>query len=759
MIAERVQALDAYWRAANYLGAAQLYLRDNVLLREPLKPADVKPRPLGHWGTQPGLNLIYAHLNRLIADTNANVLLVVGPGHGAPAILANLYLEGHDNVPVTEFVKSFSWPGGAPSHLTAQTPGAIHEGGELGYSLDHAFGAVLDNPDLIAACVVGDGEAETGALAASWRYNAFLNPRSSGAVLPILHLNGYKLSGPTLFGRMSDHEIMDYFDGLGFEAIMADAVQLGAMHANVREAFDRAYASIREIQDAFRFNEGRIGTIPRWPVIVLRSDKGVTGPFAGTFHSHGLPLADPARNVQELQTLETWLRSYEPEDLFDEHGAPNADVLSILPPEELRMGRNPHANAGTLLVALQLPAEKHYQDIGPPGSARASAMERLAPYLADVFTLNASEHNFRMFSPDEALSNKLGGLFKATDRAFMGPILESDEFISPEGRVIEILSEHCCEGWLEGYVLTGRHGVFPCYEGFLPIVDSMVHQYGKWLKMAREVPWRVPTASLNLMMTSHVWRQDHNGFSHQAPGFIDSLLTTKSDVTRVYLPPDANTLIATMEHCLQSRGCINLVVAGKNEMPQWLAPAEAQAHCAAGIGRWAFASNDEGDPDVVLASCGDVPAMEIVAAAQLLREQVPRLRVRVVNVVDLMRIAAPAAHPHGLTDAAFEKLFPADREVVFAFHGYASVIHRLLHGRARPERFHVRGYEEEGTTTTPFDMLVRNHISRYHLVLKAAELACSPGDASRVSQFAQNALSEHRAYIRENGIDMPATRV
>lgn len=761
MIAERVQALDAYWRAANYLGAAQLYLRDNVLLREPLKPAHIKPRPLGHWGTQPGLNLIYAHLDRLITDTSASVLLVVGPGHGAPAILANLWIEeAHHGIDeLTAFVKSFSWPGGAPSHLTAQTRGAIHEGGELGYSLAHAFGAVLDNPELIAACVIGDGEAETGALAASWRYNAFLNPRSSGAVLPILHLNGYKLSGPTIFGRMSDHELTDYFDGLGFEAIIADAVQLGAMHVNVREAFDAAYASIRVIQDSYRFSEVSFGTIPRWPVVILRSEKGVTGPYAGTFHSHGLPLADPARNLKELQMLEAWLKSYEPEELFAEDGTLNADVLAVVPREDLRMGRNPNANAGSMLVPLQLPTEKHYEDVPSPGSVRASAMERLAPYLADVFTLNASECNFRMFSPDEALSNKLGGVFKATDRAYMGTILETDEFISPEGRVIEILSEHCCEGWLEGYVLTGRHGVFPCYEGFLPIVDSMVHQYGKWLKMAREVPWRVPTASLNLLMTSHVWRQDHNGFSHQAPGFIDSLLTTKSSVTRVYLPPDANTLISTMEHCLQGKGEINLIVAGKNEMPQWLGPAEAQAHCAAGAARWAFASNDAGDPEVVLACCGDVPSMEIVQASALLREHAPSLRVSVINVVDLMRIAAPGAHPHGLTDAAFERLFPVDREVVFAFHGYASVIHRLLHGRKRPERFHVRGYEEEGTTTTPFDMLVRNHMSRYHLLQKAAELACDPATAGRITQFAQTALAEHRAYIRENGIDMPATRV
>lgn len=618
-VQERIETLDAYWRAANYLGAAQLYLQDNVLLHEPLLPEHVKQRPLGHWGTQPGINLIYAHLNRLIADTNANVLLVTGPGHGAPAVLANLWIEGTLREDLRRFVRGFSWPGGSPSHLTAQTPGAIHEGGELGYSLAHAFGAVLDNPDVIAACIVGDGEAETGPLAASWRFNAFLNPRSSGAVLPIVHLNGYKLSGPTLLGRMTDAQLHDFFDGMGYEAILADAVQAGAMHAHVWEAFDRAYGRIRAIQEWLRMGEAPYGTIPRWPVIVLRSEKGATGPHAGTFHSHGLPLANPAGNLEELATLERWLRSYDPHELFAQDGTPHECVLSLLPPPHLRMGRSPHANAGKLSVPLDLPGGEHYRDTGAPGTQRESPMERLGAYLQDVMTRNMTQQNFRLFCPDETLSNKLGAVFGATERAFMGPITGTDEYLSPEGRVIEILSEHCCEGWLEGYLLTGRHGLLACYEGFVPIVDSMVHQYGKWLKISREVPWRVPVPSLNILLTSHVWRQDHNGFSHQAPGFIDSLLTNKSEITRAYLPPDANSMIATFDHCLRGRGEINLIVGGKNAMPQWLSPQQAQEHCNAGIGTWAWAGYDGADPEIVLACCGDVPTMETMAAVAAAR--------------------------------------------------------------------------------------------------------------------------------------------
>ncbi len=749
----RLEALDAYWRAANYLGAAQLYLRDNVLLRETLEPEHVKPRPLGHWGTQPGLNLIYAHLNRLIADTSANVMLVVGPGHGAPAILANLYIEETLDLDLHSFVKRFSWPGGAPSHLTAQTPGTIHEGGELGYALSHAFGAVLDNPELIVACVVGDGEAETGPLAASWRFNYFLNPRTSGAVLPILHLNGYKLSGPTIFGRMANREIAAYFDGLRFESIIADAEDLGAMHANVWDAFDRAYASIRAIQGRFRFENAHSADVPRWPVIILRSEKGVGGPFAGTSHSHGLPLADPARDLAELGALDRWLRSYKPQNLFDEAGRPSALVRSVLPPAELRMGRNPNANGGDLLVPLVLPGSQHLGPISAPGSNRTSATQRVGEYLADVFRLNTKEQNFRFFCPDETVSNKLGAIFDVTNRAFMGPIYDTDEYLAPDGRAIEILSEHCCAGWFEGYIATGRHGIFACYEGFIPIVDSMVHQYGKWLKMSREVSWRTPTASLNLLLASHVWRQDHNGYSHQGPGFIDSLLTSKSAVTRVYLPPDANTLVCAMDHCLRSRGYINLIVAGKNEMPQWLSPEAARQHCARGLGVWEWASNDSGDPEVVLACCGDVPTQETLAAAKILNERTSA-RVRVVNIYDLMRIAAPAAHPHGISDEAFEALFPLDVPVIFAFHGYPHVIHQLLHRRGQADRFHVRGYIEEGTTTTPFDMVVRNRISRYHLAAAAGQLA-QPRSAANLQIFTGEKLEAHRRYIVEHGIDMP----
>lgn len=755
---DRIEALDAYWRAANYLGAAQLYLKENVLLQAPLQPEHIKLRPLGHWGTQPGLNLIYAHLNRLIADTGVEILLVVGPGHGAPAILANQWLEGTIRSDVTEFVKTFSWPGGAPSHLTAQTQGTIHEGGELGYSLAHAFGAVLDNPHLIAACVVGDGEAETGPLAASWRFNAFLNPRTSGAVLPILHLNGYKLSGPTLLGRMNDEQLREYFCGLGFEPVFADAVQLGAMHANLWEAFDRAYGRIRAIQEWYRMGDAPYGAIPRWPVVVLRSEKGVTGPHAGTARSHGLPLANPATNIEELATLEQWLRSYEPRELLHDDGTPRDHVLALLPPEHLRMGRSPYANAGKRIVPLELPEGLHYREVFTPGNERESPMERLGTYLEDVATRNASRQNFRLFCPDETTSNKLEAIFNATDRAFMGPLFGSDEYLSPEGRVIEILSEHCCEGWLEGYLLTGRHGLLACYEGFVPIVDSMVHQYGKWLKMSREVAWRAAIPSLNIVLTSHVWRQDHNGFSHQAPGFIDSLLTNKSEVTRVYLPPDANTMIRTIDHCLRGRGEINLIVAGKNDMPQWLGIDASAAHFAAGIADWTWAGNAQGDPGIVMACCGDVPTMETMAAVELLRELLPALRVRVVNVLDLMRVASPHTHPHGMPEDAFDALFPLDCEVVFAFHGYPSVIHKLLHGRARPERFHVRGYEEEGTTTTPFDMLVRNRMSRYQLAQLAAEHACSAKDVKGVEAFVREMLIEHRRYIVENGIDMPAVR-
>ncbi|MGZ3530275.1 MAG: phosphoketolase family protein [Vulcanimicrobiaceae bacterium] len=772
---ERIDALDAYWRAANYLGAAQLYLYDNVLLREPLLPEHIKERPIGHWGTQPGLNLIYAHLNRLISDTEANVLLVVGPGHGAPAILANLYLEGtfaeveprftFGKDGITAFVRSFSWPGGNPSHLTAQIPGTLHEGGELGYALSHAYGAAFDNPDLIVACVVGDGEAETGPLAASWQANRLLDPASSGAVLPIVHANGYKLSGPTVIGRMSNDEIRAYFEGLGYVPVMVDAQRIETMHVDLWDAFDTAYQQIREIQRTARF-EGYV-TAPRWPVIVLRSIKGMTGPVevdcvqnAGTFHSHGLPLADPKRDLSHLSQLERWLRSYAPDELFDAAAKPVERVLDTLPRTDLRMGRNRQSNGGTLLAPLDLPPASLYAtDLTVPGSQPVSATNRLGVYLAEVFKRNESSQNFRIFSPDELISNKLDAVFESTERAFVWPLLPSDEYFARDGRIAELLSEHLCEGLLEGYVLSGRHGMHVCYEGFAPIFDSMVHQYAKWLKVARETPWRAPVASLNLLLTSHLWRQDHNGYSHQGPGLIDSVLWNKADVVRVYLPPDANTLLATAEHCLQSRGLINLVIAGKNEMPQWLDSRAALQHCRDGMSVWQWASTGAHSPDVILAACGDTPTLEALAAVTIARELVPDLRIRFVNVLDLLTLTSPADHPHGASEARFVETFGTDLDVVLAFHGYPRVIHELIHHRPNPSRFHVRGYQEEGTTTTPFDMVVRNAMSRFHLFEELVRRVPRLQDrVAEVERFVSERLREHRSYIDSYGMDLPEVR-
>ena len=771
---DRLQQLDEYWRSATYLGAAQLYLKNNVLLRRPLCAADVKERPLGHWGTQPGLNFIYAHLNRLICDTQAPMVLVVGPGHGAPAVLANLYLEGsllaadpgltHDEGGVTRFVRRFSWPGGAPSHVTASTPGTLNEGGELGYSLAHAFGVAFDNPDIVVACIVGDGEAETGPLAAAWHSNKFLNPRRDGAVLPILHRNGYKLSGPSVFGRMSREELRGYFEGLGYAPIFVEGEHLSGLHVQLWCALDDAYATIRSIQKGARASTDVAA--PRWPVVIFTSEKGVTGPAfvhgkpsAGTFHAHGLPLEDPAGDQGERNLLEDWLRSYSPEELFDEAGTPRERVLAGLPPVELRLGRSPYANGGLLLRDLHLPALENYA-IAPQGRGKtpASAMHVAGTFLRDVFKRNAEERNFRLFCPDETTSNKLDPVFEATTRAFEWPLVHTDEWLGRDGRVMEILSEHTTEGWLEGYVLSGRHGIFSCYEGFMPIVDSMVHQYAKWLKVSSEVEWRAPIASLNLMLTSHVWRQDHNGFSHQGPGFIDSLLVNKSGIVRAYFPPDANSLIATLEHCLKSRNYINLIVSGKNEEPQWLSLGEARKHCAAGASAWEWASSG-GVPEIVLAACGSAPTVEIVAAAQILREQAPALAVRVVNVTDLLCLAPQSAHAHGLSAARFDELFTQHCPVVFAFHGYPRVIHELIYRRTDPQRFHVRGYREEGTTTTPFDMLVLNGMSRYQLVADAATYAPAlDKHRAALHEKMQRVLDEHRRYIVENGVDMPAIR-
>jgi xylulose-5-phosphate/fructose-6-phosphate phosphoketolase len=769
---ERLEQLQHYWRAANYLGAIQLYLRDNVLLRAPLRAEHVKPRLLGHWGTQPGLNLIYAHLNRLIQDTGARIGLVVGPGHGAPAIYADLFLEDtlsqfypdfeRSAEGIRHLARSFSWPGGLPSHVGPLTPGAMHEGGELGYSLAHAFGAALDNPDLIVACIVGDGEAETGPLAAAWHSNKFLNPVGSGAVLPILHLNGYKLSGPALFARMSGLELHQYFLGCGYDVRHVTASDPAEAHRRLWSAMDWAYQKIRRIQSDAR--EGHATAPPTWPLIVLQTPKGWTGPrdldgqpIEGTFHSHQLPIADPRENPAHLRALEAWLRSYAPDELFDERGVPVADVVAICPLGAHRMGMNPHANGGAESPPLRLPAlGAHGVSVETPGARDAAATSVLGAYLRDAFRLNQENRNFRLMCPDETMSNRLESVFEATNRAFMWPLVETDEFLSREGRVMEILSETTCEGWLEGYVLSGRHGLFACYEAFATIVDSMVTQHAKWLKASAEVAWRRPIPSLNILLTSHAWRQDHNGYSHQGPGFIDTMVSKKASVARVYLPPDANCLVAVAQHCLSSHNHINLIIASKNSAPQWLSMDEASAHAARGASAWEWASNDASAPDVVLAAAGDVPTLETLAAVWLLRRHTPELRVRVANVIDLFSLVRSDEHPHGLPDDAFARLFGDDLPVIFAFHGYPRVIHELIDHRPDPQRFHVHGYLEEGTTTTPFDMVVRNRMSRYHLALDALKRARRMvADAPAAVRTFDHRLAEHAAYITQHGVDMP----
>ncbi len=772
---ERLSRLDSYWRAANYLGAAQLYLKENPLLRVPLAAGQIKPRLLGHWGTQPGLNILYAHLDRLIQDTGARFLLVVGPGHGAPAIISNLYLEGtleeyypelsRDEKGVAELVRRFSWPDGFPSHLFPGTPGMIHEGGELGYCLTHAFGAVLDNPDLIAACVVGDGEAETGPLATAWHSGKFLDPATSGAVLPILHLNGYKLSGPTIFGRMSEEELTALFTGYGYEMRLVSGDQPLPVHRQLWAALDWAYERIRHIQ-----SQARAGSIPErvvWPMIVLRTPKGWTGPkeldgkpIEGTFHAHQIPIPDPASNPSHLAALEEWLRSYRPEELFDQQGRARTSVLSVCPHGDLRLGASPFANGGRLLHPLSLPDFRRYAVAVPrPGDVKAEGTRATGAFLRDIFRANDEESNFRLFCPDETTSNRLDAVFEATSRAFLWPLVATDEFLARDGRVMEILSEHTCEGWLEGYLLTGRHGLFACYEAFVPIVDSMLNQYAKWLKVSRETPWRAPLASLNYLLTSHVWRQDHNGYTHQVPSFINNLVNKKSSVARIYLPPDANCLLSVMSHCLQSKDYVNLIVASKQRIPQWLDIEAAAEHCARGASEWSWASHGGEDPDVILAAAGDVPTEEVLGAAWWLRHNLPELRLRVVNVVDLFSLVSHHHHPHGLDDRAFIDLFTADRPVVFAFHGYPRVVHELLHHRPDPERFHVRGYIEEGRTTTPFDMLVLNKMSRFHLAIAALERVARLGS---VAGDAIDALNErliaHRAYIDAHGLDLPEVR-
>jgi xylulose-5-phosphate/fructose-6-phosphate phosphoketolase len=769
-------AIDAYWRAANYLSVGQIYLQENALLREPLTVAHLKPRLLGHWGTSPGLSLIYAHLNRLIRARDAAMIFVAGPGHGGPAVVANVWLEGtyteiypevtQDARGMRRLLRQFSTPGGIPSHVGPQTPGSIHEGGELGYSLMHAFGAAFDNRDLIVACVVGDGEAETGPLEGSWKGIKFLNPARDGAVLPILHLNGYKIASPTVLGRMRDEELAQLFSGHGYSVHFVVGDDPPRVHQALAATLDRVYADIRAIQGEAR--AGRSAEVPRWPLIILRTPKGWTGPkvvhglqVEGTFRSHQVPLANVRTDPGELRLLEEWLRSYRPEELFDGDGRPRAELRALAPTGTRRMSASPHANGGVLLKPLEMPDWHAYTvSVPQPGAVDAEAPRALGKLLRDIFERNAAQQNFRIVSPDELASNRLDDALKATNRTFMEPITPSDDHLARDGRIMEVLSEHNCQGWLEGYLLSGRHGLFPCYEAFATIVDSMLNQHAKWLKTTRELPWRHPIASLNYLLTSHAWRNDHNGYSHQGPGFIDTVMSRKGSITRIYLPPDANCLLSVADHCLRSRGYVNLIVVGKNAQPQWLDPAAAAAHCARGASTWQWASNDGGGaPDVIMACAGDVPTIETLAAVALLRRHLPELRVRVVNVVDLMTLLDHRLHPHGMDDDAFVELFTTDTPVIFAFHGYPRRIHELVHGRPHEERFHVRGYIEEGTTTTPFDMTVLNHMSRFHLAIQAVRrVARLHAQASDIMALCTDKLTAHGEYTRRYFEDMPEVR-
>jgi xylulose-5-phosphate/fructose-6-phosphate phosphoketolase len=768
--------LDAYWRATNYLSVGQIYLLDNPLLKEPLRLEHIKPRLLGHWGTTPGLNLIYVHLNRLIKRHQLNVVYVAGPGHGGPALLANTYLEGtysefYPNIPQnTEGMKQlfvqFSFPGGIPSHVAPETPGSLHEGGELGYALAHAYGAVFDNPNLLACCVIGDGEAETGALAASWHSNKFLNPARDGAVLPILHLNGYKIAGPTVLARLPQEELTHLFLGYGYRPYFVEGDQPAAVHQLLAATLDQILSEIQLIQLEAR-TQG-FSKRPIWPMIVLRTPKGWTGPkvvdgiqVEGTFRAHQVPLSELAAKPEHIQILENWMKSYKPEELFDDAGTLFPHLADLAPQGNARMGANPHANGGLLLKDLRLPAFRDYAvEVPRPGAVEAEATRVMGQFLRDVMTLNAGAGNFRVFGPDETTSNRLGAVLEVTDRASTAEIFPGDDHISPDGRVMEILSEHICQGWLEGYLLTGRHGLFSCYEAFIHIVDSMFNQHAKWLKVTRDIPWRRPIASLNYLLTSHVWRQDNNGFSHQDPGFLDHVVNKKADVVRVYLPPDANTLLSVTDHCLRSRQYVNVIVAGKQPAPQWLNMDAAAKHCTAGIGIWNWASTDQGlEPDVVMACAGDVPTLETLASVELLLEHFGDLKIRVVNVVDLMTLQPKSEHPHGLTDLEFDSIFTADKPVIFAFHGYPWLIHRLTYRRTNHGNLHVRGYKEEGTTTTPFDMTVLNDLDRYHLAGDVVDRVKRLGNvASHFKQLLRDKLVEHRQYIIRYGEDLPEIR-
>jgi xylulose-5-phosphate/fructose-6-phosphate phosphoketolase len=774
--AEELRKIDAYWRAANYLSVGQIYLFKNPLLREPLKLEHIKPRLLGHWGTTPGLNFIYVHMNRLIKKLGLNVIFVTGPGHGGPGIVANTYLEGtytelyphisQDERGLQRLFKQFSFPGGIPSHVAPETPGSINEGGELGYSLAHAYGAAFDNPNLLVCCVVGDGEAETGPLATSWHSNKFFNPVRDGAVLPILHLNGYKIANPTVLGRMTDEELKRLFTGYGYTPFFLEGNHPLDMHQRMAGTLSVVITEIQSIQNMMR-SQGE-AHLPSWPMIILRTPKGWTGPkvvdgkpVEGTWRAHQVPLAEMATHPEHVRLLEEWMKSYKPEELFDADGKLIPELAALAPEGTRRMGANPHANGGVLLKDLVMPDFREYAvNVPKPGDEVAEATRVLGGFLRDVMKLNMDAKNFRVFGPDETDSNRLEAIYQATDKIFMEPLLPTDENLSVNGRVMEILSEHMCQGWLEGYLLTGRHGFFSCYEAFIHIVDSMFNQHAKWLKVTRKIPWRRPIASLNYLLTSHVWRQDHNGFSHQDPGFIDHVVNKKADVVRVYLPPDANTLLSVADHCLRSRNYVNVIVAGKQPALQWLDMQSAIEHCTTGIGIWDWACTDLGtEPDAVMACAGDVPTLETLAAVDLLRTHFPDIKIRVVNVVDLMALQPKSEHPHGLSDAEFDSIFTTDKPIIFAYHGYPALIHRLTYRRTNHDNMHVRGYKEEGTTTTPFDMTVLNDLDRFHLAGDVVDRVPRLREiGGHFMQQLRNKLIEHKQYVREYGDDMPEIR-